>query len=117
MLKVHSRFQLEAVKLGRTVVFQVTVFERVTKNKRSLYAETQCSDPIHFILQFIVRDAPDMDTLLQRFIEELEFRGFEAVRYRLREDKKWGEWRSLLGTGEREAASTAKDDSFSATEG
>jgi hypothetical protein len=92
MVKEHSRFQLEAAKLGRKVVFQVTVFERTDKTRTRLYAETQCSDPMHFLLQFIVRDATDFENLLQKFISELDFRGFVAERYRLREARRWGPW-------------------------
>jgi hypothetical protein len=104
MLKEHSRFQLEAAKLGRTIVFQVTVFERSDKTRTRLYAETQCSDPLHFLLQFIVRDAPDFDTLLDKFLAELEFRGFSATRYRLREPRAWGEWQGLADRAVRAPA-------------
>ena len=95
MMQEHSRFQLEATKLGRTVVFQVTVFSRNDRQRPRLYAETQCTDPLHFLLQFIVRDAPDFDTLLRKFLAELLHRGFEPVRYRLREDRTWGEWQPV----------------------
>jgi hypothetical protein len=95
MLKEHSRFQLEAAKLGRTIVFQVTVFERSDKTRTRLYAETQCSDPLHFLLQFIIRDAPDFDTLLDKFLAELDYRGFAPLRYRLRDPKGWGDWLDL----------------------
>ncbi len=78
-------------------MFQVTVFEREDRQRTRLYAETQCSDPLHFLLQFIVRDAADFDDLLARFLAELEHRGFEAARYRLREGGKWGEWVALAG--------------------
>ena len=44
MMQEHSRFQLEATKLARTVVFQVTVFSRGDKARPRLYAETQCSE-------------------------------------------------------------------------
>jgi len=95
MMREYSRFQLEATKLGKTVVFQVTVFERTDKAKRTLYAETQCSDPFHFLLQFIVKDATDFDDLLHKFIEELCYRGFEPVRYRVSGGKTWGDWTVL----------------------
>lgn len=97
MMREHSRFQLEATRLGRTVVFQVTVFEKEDRQRTRLFAETQCSDPLHFLLQFIVRDATDFDDLLSRFLAELEHRGFEATRYRRREGGKWGEWAALAG--------------------
>ena len=92
MMQEHSRFQLEATKLARTVVFQVTVFSRGDKARPRLYAETQCSDPLLFLLQFVVRDAPDFPTLLQKFQGELSHRGFESVRYRLRDGSAWQEW-------------------------
>jgi len=95
MMQEHGRFQLEATKLGRTVVFQVTVFARTDRNRTRLYAETQCSDPYHFLLQFVVRDAPDFETLLQRFLAELDHRGFEASRYRQWGQGTWGEWLAL----------------------
>ena len=97
MVKEHSRFQLEASKLGRTIIFQVTVFERVDKLRTRLFAETQCTDPLHFILQFVVRDAADFDSLLQKFLAELDFRGFKPERYRLRGDRRWGDWVDLAG--------------------
>ena len=49
----------EFAKLGRDLVFQVTVFEREERKRRKLFAETQCSDPFHLVIQFIIRDAPD----------------------------------------------------------
>jgi hypothetical protein len=102
MMKEHGRFQLEATKLGRTVVLQVTVFERTDRDRTRLFAETQCSDPMHFIVQFIVKDAPDFDSLLSRFLEELAHRGFTATRYRRRGEGVWADWIPLaplpLGT-------------------
>ncbi len=92
MMQEHSRFQLEATKLAHTVVFQVTVFSRNDKARTRLYAETQCSDPLHFLLQFVVRDAPDFDSLLQKFLAELTHRGFEPQRYRMRNGAAWQEW-------------------------
>ncbi|MFT7581064.1 MAG: hypothetical protein ACI9MR_002738, partial [Myxococcota bacterium] len=47
-IREFNRFQLEATKLGRNVVFQVTVFEKKERNKSRLYAETQCSDPLQY---------------------------------------------------------------------
>lgn len=113
-MREHLRFQLEATRLGRTVVFQVTVFEREDRQRTRLYAETQCSDPLHFMLQFIVRDATDFDDLLSRFLAELERRGFEATRYRLRHGKKWGDWTALTGAS---AAGTRFHETGSVTEG
>jgi hypothetical protein len=92
MVTEHSRFQLEATRLGRTVVFQVTVLARSERGRTRLSAETQCSDPLHFMLQFIVRDAADFDDVLARFRQELEHRGFTPERYRLREAGAWADW-------------------------
>jgi len=88
----HSRFQLEAGKLGRDLVFQVTVFEKEERKRRKLFAETQCSDPFHLVIEFIVREAPDFDTLLQRFVRQLEHRGFAPTRMRMRTNGKWDAW-------------------------
>jgi hypothetical protein len=95
VIKEYLRFQLEASKLGRVVVFQVTVFEKSEKQKTKLFAETQCSDPIHFLIQFIIKEASDFDSLLNKFLEQLEHRGFRATRYRIREKGKWMEWLHL----------------------
>ena len=96
-MEIHNRFQLEANKLGRTVVFQVTVFEQKERNKTRLFAETQCSDPLQHLIQFIVRDAPDMGAILDGFIAQLVHRGFRPQRHRLRveEKGKWDEWVGL----------------------
>ena len=117
MLKEHSRFQLEATKLGRTVVFQVTVFERIEKNRSRLYAETQCTDPMHFILQFIIRDAADFDFLLQKFVLELDYRGFIPLRYRLFDAGRWNEWIDLPAVTPQSTGPRGRDDTSSVTEG
>ncbi len=88
----HSRFQLEASKLGREVMFQVTVFEKEERRRKKLFAETQCSDPFHLVIQFIIREAPDFDGLLQRFVKQLEHRGFIPARMRMRNGGKWDAW-------------------------
>jgi hypothetical protein len=88
----HSRFQLEATKLGREVVFQVTVFQKEERRRKRLFAATQCSDPFHFLIQFIIREAPDFETLVSRFVAQLEHRGFEPSRMRLRIEGRWDEW-------------------------
>ncbi len=81
-IRLFRRFQLEATKLGRNVVFQVTVFEKKERSKTRLYAETQCSDPLQYIIQFVIRDAPDMDGVLDRFQSQLTHRGFTPLQYR-----------------------------------
>ena len=92
MITEHSRFQLEASKLGREVVFQVTVFQKEERRRKRLFAATQCSDPFHFLIQFIIREAPDFDSLVQRFVRQLEHRGFEPARMRMRDSGKWDKW-------------------------
>lgn len=95
MITEHSRFQLEATKLGRELMFQVTVFEREERRRKKLFAETQCSDPFHLVIQFIIREAPDFETLLQRFVGQLEHRGFQPTRMRTRVSEKWQEWSAV----------------------
>jgi hypothetical protein len=95
-IREFSRFQLEAAKLGRNVIFQVTVFEKAERNKRRLYAETQCYDPLQYIIQFVIRDAPDMDGVIERFRAQLNHRGFTPLCYRLKTDTgSWGSWATL----------------------
>jgi hypothetical protein len=96
-IKVFNRFQLEATKLGRTVTFQVTVFERKERGKSRLFAETQCSDPLQHLIQFVIRDAPDMDGIIDRFVAQLVHRGFRPVRHRARQEavKKWDDWQDI----------------------
>ncbi len=92
MIREFKRFQLEATKLGRNVVFQITVFEKTERNRTKLFAETQCSDPLHFIIQFIIRDATSFDNLIEKFVQQLIHRGFSPVQYRIRGDGKWQTW-------------------------
>ena len=94
MIKQHGRFQLESTKLGRSVVFQVTVFEKVDRRRTRLFAETQCSDPYQFIIQFVIKDAESMEDIIQRFVEQLEHRGFRPDRYRLFTER-WSAWVNL----------------------
>lgn len=101
MLKEHARFQLEATKLGRTVSFQVTVFEKRERRGTRLYAETSCFDPYNFMIHFIIRDAETFDDVLARFTSQLLYRGFLPARYRvrLRDDElgyhRWGDWLAI----------------------
>ncbi len=100
MISEHARFQLEANKLGRDHVFQVTVFEKEERRRKRYFAETQCSDPFHLVIQFIIRDAPDFDGLLQRFVGQLEHRGFEPRRMRLCTPAgKWQAWGAVPFVG------------------
>jgi hypothetical protein len=92
VIREFKRFQLEASKLGRSVVFQVTVFEKSERNRTKLFAETQCSDPLHFIIQFIIRDAENFEKLLEKFVQQLMHRGFAPEKYRIRGEGKWQEW-------------------------
>ena len=98
----HSRFQLEATKLGRNVVFQVTVFRRVDSKNKKLFAETQCSDPVHYIIQFVLRDAADIDGILNKFRAQLLHRGFTPLRYRLRDGQIWHEWQGIMLTDDEQ---------------
>lgn len=95
-IRLFNRFQLEASKLGRSVVFQVTVFEKKERSKTRLYAETQCYDPLQYIIQFVIRDAPDLDSVIDRFTKQLEHRGFTPLQYRVKsENGAWGGWNRI----------------------
>lgn len=95
-IQVYSRFQLEATKLGRNVVFQVTVFEKKERSKSRLFAETQISDPLQHMIHFIIRDAPDLDAVIQRFQQQLLHRGFVPLQYRVKNgDGSWAPWTHL----------------------
>ncbi len=122
MITEHSRFQLEASKLSRDVVFQVTVFQKEERRRKRLFAATQCSDPFHFLIQFIIREAPDFETLLARFVRQLQHRGFEPMRLRMRQDGRWAAWTPVpLGeapkTQETAAAAAAELSADSAKPG
>jgi hypothetical protein len=95
-----GRFQLEASKLGRTVVFQVTVFRRTDPRRDKLFAETQCSDPMHYIIQFVIRDETTLDGILRRFRMQLLHRGFAPVRFRTRTGQQWEGWQLIQLTDE-----------------
>ena len=110
MITEHARFQLEASKLGRAHVFQVTVFEKEERRRKRYFAETQCSDPFHLVIQFIIHDAPDFDGLLRRFVGQLEHRGFEPRRLRLcTPTGKWQAWGEVPHKGEGEPGQTGID--------
>jgi hypothetical protein len=101
MINEHARFQLEASKLGRDHVFQVTVFEKEERRRKRYFAETQCSDPFHLVIQFIIRDAPDFANLVQRFVGQLQHRGFEPRRMRLSTPAgKWQPWGAVPDASE-----------------
>jgi hypothetical protein len=92
-INLFNRFQLEATKRGHNVVFQVTVFERTERNKSRLFAETQCSDPLLYMIQFVIRDAPDLDSVIDRFKAQLSHRGFTPLQFRVKNgDGSWGRW-------------------------
>lgn len=89
----YNRFQLEASKLGRNVVFQVTVFEKKERNKSRLYAETQCFDPLQYMIQFVIKDAPDLAGVIEAFAKQLVHRGFLPMKYRVKNgDGSWDAW-------------------------
>lgn len=92
-IKLFQRFQYEATKLGRTVIFQVTVYEKKERNKARLYAETQCYDPLQYLIQFVIRDAPDLEAVIERFTQQLVHRGFDPLQYRVKNESGiWGAW-------------------------
>lgn len=92
-IREFNRFQLEATKLGRNVVFQVTVFEKKERNKSRLYAETQCYDPLQHMIQFVIRDASDLDNVIEMFAKQLLHRGFVPVKFRVKNgDGSWDAW-------------------------
>ena len=109
VIREFKRFQLEATKLGRVVVFQMTIFEKTERNRRKLFAETQCSDPLHFVIQFIIREAPTFEVLLAKFVHQLLHRGFTPVKYRVRGEDKWQDWEPVevdeLSDGQRTSRS------------
>lgn len=95
-IQIFGRFELESLKLGRDVLFQVTVFEKKERGRRRLFAETQCSDPLQYMVQFVIRDAPDIDGIINRFVEQLVHRGYNPSRYRLGQDNgTWEEWTEI----------------------
>ena len=95
-IQVFSRFQFESEKLGREILFEVTVFEKKERGRRRLFAETQCSDPLQYLVQFVIRDAPDIDGIISRFVEQLVYRGYSPCRYRLGEDDgTWDQWTDI----------------------
>ena len=89
-------------------MFQVTVFEKKERAKTRLYAETQCSDPLQYVIQFVIRDAPDLDAVLERFQTQLVHRGFTPLQYRVRDGDKgtWGRWQALDSDTELDPAQT-----------
>lgn len=119
MIREFARFQLEASKLGRDVVFQVTVFEKEERRRKKLFAETQCSDPFHHVIQFIIREATDFDGLLQRFVGQLEHRGFAPQRLRLRDEStgKWLAWGEVPWRGAGAVVASEDPPPLQATDG
>lgn len=92
MIKEHARFQLEASKLGRNIVFQVTVYAKTSRRKTSLHAETQCSDPYHFVIQFVIKGCDSTEEIVERFAQQLRHRGFKPERMRGWAEKNWDQW-------------------------
>lgn len=94
-IREFNRFQLEASKLGRSVVFQVTVFEKKERNKSRLFAETECYDPLQYMIQFVIRDAPDLEGVIERFRAQLAHRGFTPLQYRIKNESSWSGWQAI----------------------
>ena len=88
-------------------MFQVTVFCKEERRRKRLFAATQCSDPFHFLIQFIIREAPDFDTLLARFIHQLDHRGFEPIRMRMRDQGRWADWSQVPSAPNADAGTAA----------
>ena len=109
MITEHCRFQLEASKLGREVIFQVTVFQKEERRRKRLFAATQCSDPFHFLIQFIIREAPDFNSLLRRFVRQLERRGFEPLRMRTKSGGSWEKWASVPASSDADSPEAAAE--------
>lgn len=109
MITEHCRFQLEASKLGREVIFQVTVFQKEERRRKRLFAATQCSDPFHFLIQFIIREAPDFNSLLRRFVRQLERRGFEPLRMRTQSGGSWKKWASVPASSDADSPEAAAE--------
>jgi hypothetical protein len=99
-IEEHGRFQLEAMKLGRAIVFQVTVYRRKDSRRERLFAETQCSDPVQHIIRFVIRDEPSVDGIIQRFRLQLTHRGFIPSRVRFRQGTAWQAWQPIELTEE-----------------
>jgi len=94
MIKEHGKIQVTAEKHGKSVVFDLKVFERNTRKKRKLFAETQCSDTHHFIIQFFIKEADTVDEIITRFCSQLAHRGFEPIRLRFKQ-RGWGPWEPI----------------------
>lgn len=83
MISEHKRLQLEATKLDADICFTVTVFERRARTGTRYFAETQCSDPNNFIVQFIIRDGGDLDEIMTKLQRQMVYRGYVPHRYRM----------------------------------
>jgi len=94
MIKEHSTIQVSADRHGRSVVFDLKVFERNTRKKTKLFAETQCADNHHFIIQFFVKEADSVDEIIQLFCGQLIHRGFEPSQLRFK-NRGWGPWQTF----------------------
>ena len=75
------------------MIFQITVYEKKERNKTRLYAETQCYDPLQYLIQFVIRDAPDFPAVIDKFKTQLLHRGFTPLQFRVKKDNgAWGGW-------------------------
>ncbi len=76
--------------------FQATVWEKRERNKSRLYAETECSDPLQYRIQFVIKDAPDLDGVIERFAKQLIHRGFMPTKFRVKSgDGRWEAWKAV----------------------
>ena len=101
MITEHCQFQMETTKLGRDVDFKVMVFERRDRRGKRLFAETQCSDPNNFLVQFVIRDASAFEEVLTKLQRQMIYRGYVPLRYRVRQRdeetgyERWLPWNEL----------------------
>ena len=96
MIKEYGRIQIAAQKQDRSVVFDLKIFEKKTPKKRKLLAETQCTDPNHFIIQFYIKEADSIEEIMERFSVQLTHRGFTPERVRTLK-RGWGPWEPFPG--------------------
>ena len=51
------------------------------------------SNALQFLIQFVIRDAPDLDAVIDRFTQQLIHRGFSPLQFRVKNDNgSWGTW-------------------------
>ncbi|PIE18988.1 MAG: hypothetical protein CSA66_03340 [Proteobacteria bacterium] len=72
------------------------MFEKKERNKSRLFAETQCYDPLQYMIQFVIRDAVDLDGVIEAFSKQLIHRGFAPMKLRVKnDDGTWAAWAAI----------------------